>query len=136
MSGVNRVILLGRLGADPETKTVNGDTTITNFRVATSKEWKDEAGEKQERTEWHRVVAFRKLAEIAGKYLQKGREVYVEGEIQTRSWEHEGVKKYMTEIVAQNIQFIGAKPAVPETNLSDIVAEASFGQPIEEPTPF
>ena len=78
MSGVNKVILLGRLGQDPELKDVNG-TPICNFSMATSDEWKDDAGEKQERTEWHRVVAFRKTAELAGKFLTKGRQVYIEG---------------------------------------------------------
>lgn len=107
MSGLNRVILMGRLGQDPEMKDVKG-LQIANFSVATSKTWKNEAGEKQEKTEWHNCVAFKKTAELAGKYLTKGRQVLVEGELQTRSWEDDaGVKKYRTEIIANNIQFVG-----------------------------
>ena len=118
MSGVNRVILLGRLGKDPELKDAKG-VAICNFSIATSKEWKDDSGEKKEKTEWHNIVAFRKTAEIAGKYLTKGRQVYVEGELQTRSWDDEktGTKKYRTEIVANNIQFVGDnKTATTETS--------------------
>lgn len=98
---------MGRLGKDPELKDANG-LAICNFSVATSKEWKDDGGEKKERTEWHSIVCFRKTAEIAGKYLTKGRQVLIEGELQTRSWEGEdGKKNYRTEIIANNIQFIG-----------------------------
>jgi single-strand DNA-binding protein len=108
MSGVNKVILLGRLGQNPELKDAKG-VAICNFSIATSKEWKDDGGEKKEKTEWHNIVAFRKTAEIAGKYLTKGRQVYIEGELQTRSWDDEktGAKKYRTEIIANNIQFVG-----------------------------
>jgi single-strand DNA-binding protein len=92
-------------------------TQIANFSIATSKEWKDDSGEKQEKTEWHNIVAFRKTAEIVGKYLTKGRQVYVEGELQTRSWEQDGVKKYRTEVIANNIQFVGDnKTATTETS--------------------
>jgi single-strand DNA-binding protein len=99
---------LGRLGKDPELKNVNG-TAICNFSVATSKSFKDDSGEKQERTEWHDIVAFRKTAEVAGKFLAKGREVFIEGELQTRSWDDKetGKKRYKTEIVASHIEFIG-----------------------------
>lgn len=109
MSGVNKVILLGRLGKDPEVKITDGGLTICNFSIATSKEWKDDSGEKKEKTEWHNIVCFKKLAEIAGKHLQKGRQCYVEGELQTRSWDDKetGKKNYRTEIVANTIQFVG-----------------------------
>lgn len=108
MSSVNKAIILGRLGKDPELKNING-MAICNLSVATSKSWKDDAGEKQEKTQWHDISCFGKKAELAAKYLVKGREVYVEGELETRSWDDKetGEKKYRTGIVAQNIQFIG-----------------------------
>lgn len=108
MSGVNKVILLGRLGRDPELKDANG-VQIANFSIATSKQWKDDGGEKKEKTEWHNIVCFRKTAELASKYLTKGRQVYIEGELQTRSWDDKetGAKKYKTEIVAHSLQFVG-----------------------------
>jgi single-strand DNA-binding protein len=109
MSGINKVIVIGRMGADPEVKTVTGGNTVARLSVATSEQWKDREGQKQERTEWHRVVVWGKLAELCGKYLAKGRQVYVEGRLQTRSWEdQQGQKKYATEIVANTVQFLGA----------------------------
>lgn len=109
MSGINKVILVGRLGADPETKQVGANGgTVTRLNIATSESWVDRDGQKQERTEWHRVSAWGKLAEICGKHLSKGRQVYVEGRLQTRSWEdQQGQKRYATEIVAQTVQFLG-----------------------------
>ena len=110
MAGINKVIIVGRLGKDPEVKHFQDGSALCNFSVATSEEWKDKnTGEKKEQTEWHRIVAFRQLAEICGKYLSKGRQVYVEGRLQTRSWEHDGVKRYTTEIIANNVQFLGGK---------------------------
>ncbi len=110
MSGVNKVIVLGRLGADPEVKTVAQNQTVTRLSVATSENWTGKDGQKQERTEWHRVVVWGKLAELCGKYLAKGRQVYVEGRLQTRSWEDpQGQKKYTTEIVANSVQFLGGQ---------------------------
>jgi len=108
MSGLNKVMLIGRLGKDPEVKNIKG-LDICNFSLATSKSWNNEAGEKQEDTQWHQVVAFKKLAEICGKYLKKGKQVYIEGEIKNSSWEDNGVKKYKTEIIAQSAQFLGDK---------------------------
>lgn len=109
MSGINKVIIIGRMGADPEVKTVTGGNTVARLSVATSEQWKDREGQKQERTEWHRVVVWGKLAELCGKYLAKGRQVYVEGRLQTRSWEdQQGQKKYATEIVANTVQFLGS----------------------------
>ena len=107
MSGVNKVIVLGRLGADPEVKTIAGGQTVARLSVATSESWNDREGKKQERTEWHRVVVWAKLAELCGKYLSKGRQVYIEGRLQTRSWEdQQGQKRYSTEIVANAVQFL------------------------------
>jgi len=111
MSGINKAILIGRLGSDPEIRYTPSGVAVANFSIATSEEWKDkDTGEKKERTEWHRVVAWRKLGEICGEYLSKGKQVYVEGRIQTRSWEDkDGNKKYMTEIVANDVQFLGSR---------------------------
>lgn len=109
MAGVNKVIVIGRLGADPEVKTVAGGQNVARLSVATSENWTDKQGEKQERTEWHRIVVWGKLAELCGKYLSKGRQVYVEGRLQTRSWEdQQGQKKYSTEVVANTVQFLGS----------------------------
>jgi single-strand DNA-binding protein len=108
MSGVNKVILVGRLGADPEVKTVTGGQSFARFNLATSENWTDKQGQKQERTEWHRVVVWGKLAELCGKYLSKGRQVYLEGRLQTRQWEdQQGQKRYTTEIVGGTVQFLG-----------------------------
>jgi len=111
MAGINKVILIGNLGRDPEVRYTPDGTAVTNFSIATSLEWNDKnSGEKKEKTEWHRIVTFRKLAEICGQYLSKGRQVYVEGRLQTRSWDDkEGVKRYMTEVVADTVQFLGPK---------------------------
>ena len=109
MSGVNKVILVGRLGADPEVKSISSGQNVTRFSVATSENWVAKDGTKQERTEWHRIVVWGKLAEVCGRYLSKGKQVYLEGRLQTRSWEDpQGQKKYSTEIVASTIQFLGA----------------------------
>jgi len=113
MSGVNKVIILGRLGQNPETKSTQSGTMITNISLATSESWKDKnTGQQQERTEWHKIVFFNRLAEIAGEYLEKGSEVYVEGSLKTRSWDDAktGEKRYATEIVAREMQMIGKKP--------------------------
>lgn len=98
--GVNKVILIGNLGADPDTRYLPNGNAVSNITLATSDSWKDrETGQQQERTEWHRVVFFGKLAEIVGQYLRKGSKVYVEGRLQTREWEKDGVKRYTTEVV-------------------------------------
>lgn len=111
MSGVNKVILVGRLGSDPELKYTSTSQAIARFSVATSEQWKNkQTGDMQEKTEWHRVVVWGKMAEICGQHLAKGRQVYIEGKLQTRSWEDQasGQKKYSTEVVAQTVQFLGA----------------------------
>jgi single-strand DNA-binding protein len=110
MAGVNKVIVIGNLGQDPEVRYMPDGTAVANFSVATSETWKDKnSGEKKERTEWHRIVAWRQLGELCGKYLSKGRQVYVEGKLQTRSWEKDGVTRYATEIVATEVQFLGGR---------------------------
>ena len=108
MASVNKVILLGNLGRDPETRYTTGGDAVCNLSIATSEQWKDKNGEKQERTEWHRVVLFGRQAELAGEYLKKGRSVYVEGRLQTRKYtDKDGVEKYSTEIVGDRMQLLG-----------------------------
>jgi len=111
MAGINKVIIVGRLGNDPEVRYTPSGSAVAKFSVATSEEWKDKTtGEKKERTEWHRITAWGKLGEICGEYLSKGRQVYVEGRLQTSSYDDkEGVKRYSTEIVASDVQFLGSK---------------------------
>jgi len=109
--GVNKVILVGNLGNDPETRYTASGAAITNISVATSESWKDkQTGEQQERTEWHRVVFFNRLAEIAGEYLRKGSQVYIEGSIRTRKWQDQsGQDRYTTEVVANEMQMLGGR---------------------------
>ena len=110
MSSVNKAILVGHMGGDPEVRETGGGM-VANFNVATNEKWTDKQGEKQERTEWHRVVAWGKTADFVGSYLGKGRLVYVEGRIETRKWENDGVDRYTTEIVAHKVQALDKKPA-------------------------
>lgn len=107
--GINKVILIGNLGADPEVRFTQGGQAVANFRIATSESWTDKATQqKTEKTEWHRIVAWGKLAELCGEYLKKGRQCYVEGRLQTREWtDKEGKKNYTTEVVANTVQFLG-----------------------------
>lgn len=108
--GINKVILVGNMGQDPEVKYMPNGNAVTNISIATSESWKDQSGQPQERTEWHRVVMFRKLAEIAGQYLRKGSQVYIEGKLQTRKWQDQsGQDRYTTEIVADNMQMLGGR---------------------------
>ena len=109
--GINKVILVGNLGQDPETRYTASGSAITNISVATSESWRDkQSGEMQERTEWHRVVFFNRLAEIAGEYLRKGRQVYVEGSLRTRKWQDQGGQdRYSTEVVANEMQMLGGR---------------------------
>ncbi|MEK6772688.1 MAG: single-stranded DNA-binding protein [Bdellovibrionota bacterium] len=135
MSGINKVILVGRLGADPEVKTISQGQTVAKLSVATSESWTGKDGQKQERTEWHKVTVWGKLAEICGKHLSKGRQVYVEGKLQTRSWEdQQGQKKYATDIVASTVQFLGAateRSSTSNNSSSDDMNYQDFGP---EPT--
>lgn len=112
MAGINKVILIGNLGRDPEMRYFQDGNAVANFPIATSETWQDrETGEKKEKTEWHRIVAYKRLAEICGQYLSKGRQVYVEGRLQTREWEdRDGNKRWTTEIVANTMQMLGPKP--------------------------
>jgi len=115
---VNKVIILGRLGQDPELKYTPSGAAVCNFSLATSESWNDKAtGQKQEKTEWHRIVVWGKLAELCNQYLSKGRQAFVEGKIQTRSWEDkEGNKRYTTEIAANTVQFIGGQAGASNNN--------------------
>ena len=108
---VNKVILVGRLGKDPETRYMTNGEAVTNATLATSENWKDKSGEKQEKTEWHNLVFYRRLAEVAGEYLKKGSQVYVEGKIQTRKWQDKetGKDRYTTEIIVNEMQMLGSK---------------------------
>ena len=108
--GINKVIIIGNLGQDPEVRHMPSGGAVTNISVATSESWKDKnTGEQQDKTEWHRVVFFNKLAEIAGQYLKKGDTVYIEGSLRTRTWEQNGIKRSGTEIVANNMHMLGGK---------------------------
>ncbi|MFL9880784.1 single-stranded DNA-binding protein [Herbaspirillum rhizosphaerae] len=111
MASVNKVIIVGNLGRDPETRYMPNGEAVTNVAVATTESWKDKnSGEKKELTEWHRITFYRKLAEIAGQYLKKGSQVYVEGRLQTRKWtDKDGVEKYTTEIIADTMQMLGSR---------------------------
>jgi single-strand DNA-binding protein len=123
MASVNKVILVGNLGRDPELRYIQSGQAVANFSVATNEKWKDKEGNNQERTEWHRVIVWGKSAENCAQYLQKGRSVYIEGKLQTRDWEdREGNKRTTTEIVAQVVQFLGGRggagseePPMPES---------------------
>jgi len=133
---VNKVILVGRLGADPEVRYTPDGTMVTNFNLATDMQWKDKNGEQVRKTEWHKIVTYRKLAEICGQYLAKGKLVYVEGRIQTRSWEDkEGNKRYTTEIIAANMQMLDTKGQAkgPEGAATKAEGEA---EPLPEDVPF
>jgi single-strand DNA-binding protein len=123
MAGVNKAILIGNLGKDPETRYSQNGQPITNFSVATSEKWTGKDGQAQERTEWHRIVTFGRLAETCRDYLSKGKQVYIEGRIQTRDWEDkDGNKRYTTEIVAQTVRFLGragdGRPQAADNNAS------------------
>jgi single-strand DNA-binding protein len=126
--GVNKVILIGRLGADPEVRYTSNGGAVANFNMATNENWTDKAGQKQERTEWHRIVVWGKLGEVCGQYLSKGREAYVEGRLQTREWtDKEGGKRYTTEVVAQSVQFLGGRGTGAERGAG---ASSDFSSPM------
>lgn len=110
MASVNKVILVGNLGRDPESRFLPDGGAVCNFSIATTDKWKDKSGEQQERTEWHRIATFNKLAEICGEYLKKGSQVYIEGRLQTRKWQDkDGQERYTTEIVADRMQMLGSR---------------------------
>ncbi len=141
MAGVNKVILIGHLGADPEVKYLSNGTTVANFRIATSENRVNKtSGEKTTITEWHRIVAFGRLAEICGEYLNKGKQVYIEGRIRTRSWEDkEGSKRFSTEIVANQMQMLGSAagaPSPPSVDKDLSFDQNSIPEPGEDDVPF
>jgi single-strand DNA-binding protein len=141
--GVNKVILIGNLGKDPEVRFTQGGQAVANFNIATSESWKDKNGQQQERTEWHRIVAWGKTAELCGEYLKKGRQVYIEGKLQTREWtDKEGQKRYTTEVVANNVTFLGGRPdgasAGPRASngASSNSSQSDYGPPMDDPGPI
>lgn len=135
--GVNKVILVGTLGQDPEVKYLTNGNAVCNLSLATSEQWKDkQTGEKKEKTEWHRVVMFGKVAEIAGEYCRKGSQVYIEGKLETREWEKDGVKRYTTEIKVDmqgTMQLLGGKPA--DGGSSQPKPQQSRQQPSQQSAP-
>jgi single-strand DNA-binding protein len=117
MASVNRVILIGNLGKDPELKYMSNGEAVTNITLATTEVWKDKNGEKHEKTEWHRIVFYRKLAEIVGEYCKKGKSIYVEGRLETRKWQDKsGQDRYTTEIIATDMKLLGSKPEGQQSN--------------------
>lgn len=149
MIGVNKAILIGRLGNDPELRRTANGTPVASFSIATTEKWKNKNGETQDRTEWHNIVTWGKLADLANQYLKKGRSVYIEGKITTRSWDdNEGRKRYKTEIVANQMQFLGGSSEVSEdvqpqlysverSNTSTSVTEStSNAEIVEDDLPF
>jgi single-strand DNA-binding protein len=126
---VNKVILLGRLGQDPELKYTPGGSAVCNFSLATTESWTDKAGQKQEKTEWHRIVVWGKLAELCNQYLSKGRQAFLEGRLQTRSWDDkDGNKRYTTEILASTVQFIGGPSANADARPQNNNVDMSYSQ--------
>ena len=138
MASVNKVILVGNLGSDPEVRYTPSGKAVANFTLATHEQWTGKDGEKGERTEWHKIVAWDRLGEICGEYLHKGKQIYIEGRLQTRSWEdRDGNKRYTTEIVAQIMQMLGssAKQGKAKTNEERFPEEEPISVP-EDDIPF
>lgn len=135
--GVNKVILVGNLGQDPEVKYMPNGDAVCNITVATSESWKDKAsGQQKEKTEWHRVVMFRRLGEIAGQYLKKGSKVYLEGKLQTRKWQgKDGADRYTTEINASEMQMLDSKGQAPQAVNQAPQAQPAAAQPAVDPSP-
>ena len=130
MASINKVMLIGNLGKDPEIRYMPSGDAIANLTLATTENWKDKAGEKQEKTEWHRVSMFGRLAEIAGEYLKKGSSVYIEGKLQTRKWQDkEGNDRYTTEIVANEMKMLGSRPSGGDTGMDKPQASTSSAKP-------
>ena len=127
--GINKVILVGNLGNDPEVRYMPNGNAVANVSLATSESWKDKTtGEQQEKTEWHRVVFFNRLAEIIEQYVKKGSKIYIEGKLQTRSWEQDGVKRYSTEIVANEMQMLDSRGGEMGGGMGGGMSDNSFGQ--------
>lgn len=137
MSGINKVILVGRLGADPEIRYTQSGAGVANFNLATSENWTDRDGQRQERTEWHRIVVWGKMAETCSQYLSKGRQVYVEGRLQTRSWDDkDGNKRYTTEVVANTVQFLDRGERNTASADAQAIEPPSEAPPMDEDIPF
>jgi len=136
-SGINKVILVGNLGKDPDMRYTAGGDAVANLSIATSESWNDnQTGEKKEKTEWHRVVFFRRIAEVCGEYLKKGSQIYVEGKLQTRSWEDDkGEKKYTTEVIARELTMLGSKSSSNDTGAAPQMDEQK-PPPIDDEIPF
>ncbi|MDY7577807.1 single-stranded DNA-binding protein [Herbaspirillum sp. RTI4] len=134
MASVNKVIIVGNLGRDPETRYMPNGEAVTNIAVATTESWKDKnSGEKKELTEWHRITFYRKLAEIAGQYLKKGSQIYVEGRLQTRKWQDkEGVDRYTTEIIADSMQMLGSRQGMGGGGQMDDDSSYGGGAPAQQ----
>ena len=131
---VNKVILVGRLGKDPETRYMTNGEAVTNATLATSENWKDKSGEKQEKTEWHNLVFYRRLAEVAGEYLKKGSMIYVDGKITTRKWQDkEGKDRYTTDIIVNEMQMLGSKAG--GSSSFEVVDKPSSASPASAPAP-
>ena len=134
MSSLNKVLLIGNLGSDPETRFTPSGAQVANFSLATSESWNDKNGQRQERTEWHRIVLWQRLAEIAGQYLKKGSKIYIEGKLQTRSWEdQQGHKRQATEIVANTMKMLGAERAAEAAESTESNGHALAGAPVAGP---
>lgn len=140
MASVNKVILIGNLGRDPEVRHMPNGEAVANFSIATTENWKDKSGNAQSKTEWHNIVMYRRLAEIAGEYLKKGRPVYIEGRLQTREWEKDGVKRYSTEIIGDSMQMLGGKDSATSSDnagqQSAPPASQSSTPPADDDIPF
>ena len=134
MAGVNKVILVGNLGKDPEVRHLENGTAVANFPIATSESYKDREGNRVDQTEWHNIVVWRKLAEIAENYLKKGSQIYLEGKLRTRSWEdQQGNKRYTTEVVADTFTMLGKKEDAMNTQNSFAPSNTSTGSQQEKP---
>lgn len=144
MAGLNKAILIGNLGRDPEVTYTPAGLAVARFSIATSEAWTDKgSGEKREKTEWHRIVAFGKLGEICGEYLVKGKQVYIEGRLQTSSWEKDGITRYSTDIIASEMKMLGARddavappPAPPAPRTENVSAGETQSPMVDNDVPF
>lgn len=136
--GINKVILVGNLGQDPETRNMPSGGAVTNISVATSEQWKDkQTGDQKERTEWHKVAFFGRLAEIAAEYLRKGSQVYVEGKLRTRKWQdRDGNDRWTTEVIADELQMLGSQESTGVAERGTKPAAGSYGEPLDDDIPF
>lgn len=136
MASVNKVIILGNLGRDPEIRALSNGESVANLAVATTENWKDKDGNRQEKTEWHRVILYKRLAEIAGEYLAKGSQVYIEGRLETKKWtDKEGVEKFTTEIIGNELKMLGSPAGAATTDKSSATAATRQQQPQSKQAP-